>query len=130
MRSKEASRADEKGEFDPGVTEDSIVNDVDAAYGGRPYGSETYPPEVLYWMGYVYRYWVLATGMSSRRAHATCGAREMRDLYLAYHALDPAQCVERILEAKGIATDAPSDADLEQRALTILRRMRQMPGSN
>lgn len=124
MRSAEASRADEMGSFDPGITEESVVNTVDAAYGRKPYGSETYPSEVLYWMGYVYRYWVLASGTSSRHAHATCGAREMRDLYLTFHALDPAQCVERILEAKGMSIDALSDANLERRALEILRRRR------
>lgn len=66
-----------------------------------------------YWIGYVHRYWCLATGLSGKRACETCGTREMRGLYLAYHALDPAQyehAVERGLELGYVAMDGRSGA--------------------
>lgn len=124
MRSDVAWRVDVSGSFEGGATERTVIWAVDAEYEGAPYGSEVYPTEVLYWMGYTYRYWCVSMGVSSKRAYAICGAREMRDLYLAYHALDPAQCVERILEAKGLPVDEETDVELTRRAVQALRRIR------
>ena len=128
MRSPCARRVDENGAFDMGATEDAVVREVDEEYASRPYGSVVYASEVLYWMGYTYRYWCMATGMSSKRAHAVCGAREMRGLYLAYHALDPEQCVERILESKGLSADSESDEEISRRVMESLRRLRSVNG--
>lgn len=122
MRSGLARRVDEWRTFDAGADPVGVVREVDAEYGGAPYGSEHYPTEVLHWMGYVYRYWCLATGDSSRHVHAISGAREMRGLYYPYHALDPALAVERILEAHGVDPDARPD-DIA-RGVEALRRIR------
>lgn len=62
--------------------------------------------------------------MSSKRVYAICGAREMQGLYLAYHSLDPAQCVERILESKVGALDESDNEQLMRRALEALRVIR------
>lgn len=124
MRSELARRVDERGSFDSGSTVEGVIVEVDAEYGGRPYGTALYPREALYWMGYTYRYWTISAGTTSKHAHAICGAREMLGLYEAYHTLDPAQCVERILEAKGQPTDAEDEDELMRRGVEALRRIR------
>lgn len=123
MRSDIARRVDENGSFDVGATVDGVVHDVDAVFAGRPYGSELYPPETLFWMGYLYRYWCFSVGVSSTQAYRTCSAREMSGLYFAYHTLDPAQCVERILESKGLPVEE-SDQQRLRRGVEALRRLR------
>lgn len=130
MRSEEPWRVDTTGSFDNGTSVDDVIRTVHAEYGGTSYGSELYPSEVLYWMGYVYRYWCIDYGWSSRRAHALCGAREMRELYYAYHTLDPGQCVERILESKGeiVLSTAERDMELDRRGIEALRRIRAASG--
>lgn len=45
----------------------------------------------------------------------------MRGLFLPYHTMDPAQAIERILEAKGMLTD--ENAELE-RQYEIFKRIR------
>ena len=59
MRSEEAWRVDTTGSFDNGTSVDDVIRTVHAEYGGTSYGSELYPSEVLYWMGYVSRYWCI-----------------------------------------------------------------------
>ena len=47
--------------------------------------------------------------------------KELRGLFLPYHTMDPAQAIERILEAKGILLD--DEAELK-RQYEIFRRIR------
>lgn len=124
MRSDVARRVDRSGAFDVGAVEAAVVHEVDVEYGERPYGSAVFPPDVLYWIGYLYRYWCLAADASSRQVHGACGANEMRDLYPAYHTMDPAQCVERILEAKGLPSAELNDEQAMRRGVEALRRIR------
>ena len=84
-----------------------LVKDVDDEFGD-PYGSEAYSPEEMHWMGYLYRYWCCAAGKTSKAVYRIVGAREMHGLYTAYHTLDPAQAIERILESKGWRSSPPN----------------------
>ena len=103
MRSEAARRLDvAPAHIDPSTAE-QLVEEVDAQFGGKPYGSEKYSANEMHWMGYVYRCLCLSTGMSSKAAHGIIGARELRLLYFPYHSLDAQQAVERILEARGAA---------------------------
>ncbi|MDO4808326.1 MAG: hypothetical protein Q4A07_13875 [Coriobacteriales bacterium] len=120
MRSAVARRIDLSGAVWDGADPQNVVMEVDAEYNGRPYGKEVYPQEVLYWMGYVYRCGTYVTNYSSSALYAVVGAREMRELYYAYHTLDPAQCVERILESRHIKLEE----DTLQRGVEALRRIR------
>ena len=47
--------------------------------------------------------------------------KELRELFLPYHTLDPSQAIERILEAKGLLLD--EEAEL-QRQYEIFRKIR------
>ena len=40
--------------------------------------------------------------MSSAQVYRIVKPKELRDVYLPYHTLDPSQAIERILEAKGL----------------------------
>ena len=103
MRSEAARRLDEaRAPIDPSTAE-QLVEEVDAQFGGKPYGSEKYPANEMHWMGYLYRCLCLSTGMSSKAAYRAIGARELRLLYFPYHSLDAQQAAERILEARGAA---------------------------
>lgn len=84
-----------------------LVEDVDREFG-KPYGTKRYSADELYWMGYLYRYWQCATGKTSKAIYHIMGARELRNLYLPYHTLDPMQAIERIMESKGLDDSLPS----------------------
>ena len=61
-------------------------------------GDTQYNKEVLFWTGYVYRYWHLSTGESSRDIYAQADAEQMNECYLGFHALDVAMAIEDLKE--------------------------------
>lgn len=48
-------------------------------------GREVWDPSVLEWIGYIYRHWSIAMGMSSREIHAIADAGAMRRAWDLYH---------------------------------------------
>ena len=56
--------------------------------------------EELFWVGYVYRYWHLLTGESSRDIYMQSGATQMKDCYLGFHALDVTMAIDNLKEIK------------------------------
>lgn len=107
MRSDYARRIDQGfGIEEPSVVE-RIIEEIESKYPTGDYGSEKYAPMELHWIGYVYRYFCMAYGLTSKEAYAIVGAREMRSLYYPYHTLDTVQVIGRIYEAKELrlATD-------------------------
>ena len=61
-------------------------------------GGEQYSKESLFWIGYVYRYWHLLTGESSREIYAQADAKRMDECYLGFHTLDVAMAIEDLKE--------------------------------
>jgi len=59
---------------------------------------EAYDNEVLYWTGYVYRYWHYYTGENSKEILKQAPAKIMRAVYLMYHTMDPEMAIDRLKE--------------------------------
>ena len=78
-------------------------------------------PNELYWIGYIYRYYAYTYDKTSRQVYKTVKPKELRGLFLPYHTMDPAQAIDRILEAKGLAND---NVDEEKRQFEIFKRIR------
>lgn len=57
-------------------------------------GDRQFSPEVMYWMGYLYRYWHLLTGESSREIYRQADAKTMSENYFAFHTMSPELAVE------------------------------------
>ncbi|MCL1975803.1 MAG: hypothetical protein FWG61_06570 [Firmicutes bacterium] len=55
---------------------------------------EKFSKDELYWAGYVYRYWHLLTGESSREIYAQANARRMKECYLGFHTMDVVMAIE------------------------------------
>ena len=62
-------------------------------------GGEIYPKEVLYWMGYLYRFWHIYTGESSAKIYRQAPAAAMNRNYLLFHTMDPSLAVEDLKAA-------------------------------
>jgi len=118
MNSDFASRLDRNGFISEILNEESAFEEIEAEYGKSDFGRETYRSEELYWIGYIYRYWCYTKGKRSKEVYKVIKPGELRGLYLPYHSLDPAQAIERILEAKGL-----SEEDYTKRGVEILRRI-------
>ena len=59
---------------------------------------EKYSPEVLYWIGYLYRYWACTRGEKSRRIYRQAPAKTMKRNYMAFHTFDPDVAIDDLIE--------------------------------
>lgn len=59
---------------------------------------EKYPPDVLYWIGYVYRYWACTRGEKSRQIYRQAPAKTMKRNYPAFHTFDPEVAIDDLIE--------------------------------
>ena len=59
---------------------------------------EKYSPEVLYWIGYLYRYWACTRGEKSKRIYRLATAKTMKRNYMAFHTFDPDVAIDDLIE--------------------------------
>ena len=55
--------------------------------------------ETLYWIGYIYRYWNLYTGESSKEIYKQANAKTMQTVYLMYHTMSPELAIDKLKES-------------------------------
>lgn len=55
--------------------------------------------ETLYWTGYIYRYWNIYTGESSKDIYKQAPAKIMQTVYLIYHTMSPELAIDRLKES-------------------------------
>lgn len=121
MRSKIAKSLDNESVLERNIQASDILQLVDEEYGATDYGSVKYTHNEMYWIGYIYRYFAITYEFTSARVYKIIKPKELRELFLPYHTLDPSQAIERILEAKGLLLD--EEAEL-QRQYEIFRKIR------
>lgn len=99
-----------------------ILERLDGEYGESAYGTVKYLADEMYWIGYIYRYYAYTYEKTSLQVYRTVKPKELRSLFLPYHTMDPAQAIDRILEAKGLVYDEAAEL---QRQFEIYKRIRQ-----
>lgn len=99
MYSKEVANIDRNLEFDSAkITEELNKKKLS-------YGSKKYKEDVIYWIGYIYRYFAYVYEISSKQIYKIINADEMNKLYKVYHTMDPKFAIDRTLEYKEINLD-------------------------
>lgn len=116
MNSQVAQRMDLGGFLFEACDTNHIIDEINTEFGKSAYGKEKYYEEELYWIGYIYRYWSYTYQKTSKQIYKFIKPKELRGLYYPYHSLDPAQAIERILEAKGV-----EEGDLIAKGVKIMR---------
>lgn len=130
LRSDETKLGDDKVKLarkqyrGQGLYIDEILDLLNEEYGVSSYGSVKYTRNEMYWIGYVYRYFALAYDFSSSQIYRIVKPLELRNVFLPYHTMDPAQAIERILEAKGLSFEQDEAQELK-RQYEIYKRIRQ-----
>ena len=72
---------------------DELKDEKDLSVVGEKYNSD-----VLYWIGYLYRYWACSRKESSRKMYRYAPAKTMKRNYLAFHTLDPEIAIDDLIE--------------------------------
>ena len=121
MKSEIAMRLDNESVLESNIQANDILELINEEYGISNYGSVKYTKNEIYWIGYIYRYFASTYEMSSTQVYKIVKPKELRGLFLPYHTMDPAQAIERILEAKEMIVD--EEAELK-RQYEIFKRIR------
>lgn len=59
---------------------------------------EIFSADVLYWIGYIYRYWHYYTGEVAQRFISKLQAQTMKRNYMIFHTMDPVLAIEDLKE--------------------------------
>lgn len=124
MKSQIAKRFDNESILESNIQANDILELINEEYGISNYGSVKYTRNEMFWIGYIYRYFAFTYNMTSAQIYKIVKPKELRDLFLPYHTMDPAQAIERILEAKGMLTDEKQELE---RQYEIFKRIRKNP---
>lgn len=78
--------------------EEYLLEEVLDADVKREKGGEVYSPDMLYWIGYLYRYWHFYTGEDSARIYKQAPVQTMKRNYMIFQTMDPGLAVEDLKE--------------------------------
>lgn len=78
--------------------EEYILEELDDEVNGLKKAGTVYSLEVMYWTGYVYRYWHYYTKEFSREIYKIADARMMNDCWLGFHTLDVEMAIDDLKE--------------------------------
>ena len=99
MTSETAKDLDSKYNRMQWAGEEYILEEVSSAAGEALItGGEIYPKDVLYWIGYIYRYWHFYNGEDSAKIYKQAPVETMNRNYLMFHTLAPEASIEDLKE--------------------------------
>lgn len=59
---------------------------------------EIYSADILYWIGYIYRYWHYYSGEDSAKIYKQAPVETMKRNYMIFHTMDPVLAIEDLKE--------------------------------
>ena len=93
MKSEIAKRFDNESILESNIQANDILELINEEYGISNYGSVKYTRNEMFWIGYIYRYFAFTYNMTSAQIYKIVKPKELRDLFLPYHTMDPAQAI-------------------------------------
>lgn len=109
MKSQIAKRIDNKSILESNIQANDILELIEEEYGPSNYGTIKYTHNEIFWIGYIYRYFAITYELTSVQVYKIIKPKELREVYMSYHTLDPSQAIERILESKGLLLNEASE---------------------
>lgn len=74
--------------------EEYILEELDEEAGGLKKAGIVFEREVMYWVGYTYRYWHYYTNESSCQIYKIADAKRMDESWLGFHTLDVEMAID------------------------------------
>ena len=62
---------------------------------------KVFSADVIYWIGYIYRYWHFYTGEDSVKIYKQAPVETMKRNYMMFHTMDPTLAIENLKEIYG-----------------------------
>ena len=102
MNSSVAREFDSSAILDDTKSYSAIFSEIEEEYGESSYGSLKYNKDVMYWCGYLYRYFSYVYELSSKQVYKYLPLKYVSSTFESFHTLDVKAAIDRLLEAKGI----------------------------
>lgn len=78
--------------------EEYLLEETAAAGKAIAAGGEIFSNDVLYWIGYIYRYWHYYSGEDSAKIYKQAPVKTMKRNYMMFHTMDPVLAIEDLKE--------------------------------
>lgn len=79
--------------------EEYLLEEIVSASGDRiDKGGGVYSKDVLYWIGYIYRYWHYYTNEDSKKIYKQASVETMKRNYMMFHTMAPEIAIEDLKE--------------------------------
>ena len=99
MTSETAKELDSRYNRMQWMGEEYLLEEIISSAGDTFSGTgEVYQKEVLYWIGYIYRYWHYYTGESSAKIMQQASPETMKRNYMMFHTMDSVLAIEDLKE--------------------------------
>ena len=98
MNSRAAAALDDVYDRLQWAGEEYILEELNEEAGGLKKAGTVYNREVMYWTGYVYRYWHYYTGEISSQIYKTADEKRMQESWLGFHTLDVEMAIDNLKE--------------------------------
>lgn len=98
MNSRTAAALDDVYDRLQWAGEEYILEELNDEVKGLKKAGAVYSSEVMYWIGYTYRYWHYYTGEYSHEIYKTADAETMNECWLGFHTLDVAMAIDDLKE--------------------------------
>lgn len=100
MTSKTAAEMDMEFHHVQWAGKEYIMSQLEDECGDKLHiKGDIFDSEVLYWIGYIYRYWNLYKHESSKAIYKQAPFKTMKVVYLMYHTMSPELAIERLIES-------------------------------
>lgn len=98
MNSNTASALDDVYDRLQWAGEEYILEELNEEVQGLRKDDTTYTSEVMYWIGYTYRYWHYYTNESSQEIYKIADAKTMNECWLGFHTFDVEMAIDNLKE--------------------------------
>ena len=99
MRSDTAKALDSTYNRMQWAGEEYLLEEVVSAAGeSLTKSGEVFSNDILYWIGYIYRYWHYYTGEDSAKIYKQAPVETMKRNYMMFHTMDPELAIEDLKE--------------------------------
>lgn len=99
MTSETAKALDSKYNRMQWAGEEYLLEEVaDEAGKNLSAKGEVFAKDVLYWIGYIYRYWHYYSGEDSAKIYKQAPVKTMKRNYMIFHTMDPVLAIEDLKE--------------------------------
>lgn len=78
--------------------EEYLLEEITSSSDTLTTDGDVYSSDVLYWIGYIYRYWHYYSNESSAKIYKQAPVETMKRNYLMFHTMDPTLAIEDLKE--------------------------------